>query len=69
MHKGRVKTLPYNRRCVLERQMIIFIFDNKKTPLWGANLSKNEVTLDRFSMYSESIKGYFIELLVSNIIG
>ena len=30
---------------------------------------KKEVTLDRFSMYSEPIKGHFIEFLISNIFG
>lgn len=31
--------------------------------------AKNEVTLDRFAMYCEKIKGHFIEFLISNIFG
>ena len=33
------------------------------------NLTKNEVTLDCFVFASESVKGHFIEFLISNIFG
>ena len=40
----------------------------KKPPPWGGTSCKNEVTLDR-SAFAFTVKGYFMEFLVSNING